>query len=97
MTKMTQFSKIAANQLPPSIYTYTSHIDKAHIMDPMYTGLLQGVFGKRCKNLIHSFSIGSQTVTKTYTFDSNGLPIKIVGVRNDGSMDGTMCNEFEVR
>jgi hypothetical protein len=97
VSKMTQFYKIASNQTLPITYTYTSYIDKAHIMDPLEIGLLQEIFGKKSKNLIHSRTQGNQTVTYTYTFDSNGLPIKINGTIDNGDPYSAQINEFEIR
>lgn len=95
VSKIIHITTIPSNQIPPTFYTYTSYIDKAHIMDPLQTGLLQESFGKKSKNLIHSCTVGNQTVTYTYTFDSNGLPIKIKGTRNNGEPHSYQVNEFE--
>ncbi len=95
MTQTSSFSRDTKNQLSSTTYTYTTYIDKAHIMDPLSTGLLQESFGKKCKNLINTYTVGNQLMTYTYEFDSNGLPI---GLTQNGSQPGSMQrNEFEVR
>jgi len=97
MIQATRFSRSTKNQTGFTKYAYRSDIDKAHIMDPLITGLLQESFGKKSKNLIDSFSTPTQSITYTYTFDSNGLPIKIKGTRNNGAPHSYQVNEFESR
>ncbi|ABG59497.1 hypothetical protein [Cytophaga hutchinsonii] len=97
MTQSTKFSRLTKNQLGYTNYTYTSYPDKSSIMDPMHTGLLQEVFGKKSKNLIASETTGSRTVTFVYTLDLNGLPVKILGLNEDGSNASIQQNIFQIR
>ena len=83
-------------------YIYTSYVDRAGVMDPVHTGLMQDICGKKSRCLPSSYKTylagaesAGHTLVYSYTFDTRGLPVQINGTFSDGRLSFNQINEFK--